>query len=83
MTWMDVVAPLMVIGLRGEIFYFMISSEAVRGNQWRRSRLRPRRDIAALVAKASVHCGPRTTRSRQQPPLTPAAQDVAVGPDRA
>jgi len=39
MTWMDVVAPLMVIGLIGEIFYFIVSSEAVRGNQWRRSRM--------------------------------------------
>jgi hypothetical protein len=48
MTLMDVVGPLMVIGLMGEILYFIVSSEAVRGNHWRRSRMRPRRDIAAL-----------------------------------
>ena len=48
MIWMDVVAPLMVIGLIGEIFYFIISSAAVRGNQWRQSRMRPRRGIAGL-----------------------------------
>lgn len=33
MTWMDVVAPLMVIGLLGEICYFIVSSEAARGTQ--------------------------------------------------
>jgi hypothetical protein len=48
MTWQDVVAPFMVIGLMGEILYFIVSSEAVRGNQWRRSQMRPGRDIAAL-----------------------------------
>jgi hypothetical protein len=48
MTWLDIVAPLLVIGLIGEILYFIVSSEAVRGHQWRRSQMRPGRDILAL-----------------------------------
>jgi hypothetical protein len=35
----------MVTGLMGEILYFIVSSGAVRGSQWRRSRMRPERDI--------------------------------------
>jgi hypothetical protein len=48
MTWLDVVTPLMVIGLLGEIIYFIVSSAAVRGHQWRRRRSRPGRDLVAL-----------------------------------
>jgi hypothetical protein len=47
MTWQDVVAPLLVIGLMGEIIFFIVTSEAVRGN--RPSRFLPtKRDIAAM-----------------------------------
>jgi hypothetical protein len=50
MTWFDLVAPLAVIGLMGEIFYFIVSSDAVRGNRQRRARFPPtRRDIEALA----------------------------------
>jgi hypothetical protein len=48
-TWLDLVAPLMVIGLMGEIFYFIASSDAVRGYGRQRARFPPtRRDLEAL-----------------------------------
>jgi hypothetical protein len=48
-TWLDLLAPLMVIGLMGEIFYFITSSEAVRGYRRQRARFLPtRRDLEAL-----------------------------------
>jgi hypothetical protein len=64
MTWLDVVAPLLVIGLIGEILYVIISSEAIQENEWRRSRLRPGRDIAALgrLSRRWRHRLPRLSR---------------------
>jgi hypothetical protein len=48
MTWLDVIAPLAVIGLMGEIIFFIVTSESVRGH--RPSRFPPtKRDIAAMV----------------------------------
>jgi hypothetical protein len=50
MPWFDLVAPLMVIGSMGEIFYFIVSSDTVRGNRQGRAHFPPtRRDIEALA----------------------------------
>jgi hypothetical protein len=48
MTWLDIVAPLMVIGLMSMIFYFIASSEGI-SRQRRKSRSFPptQRDLAA------------------------------------
>jgi hypothetical protein len=62
MNWLDIVAPLMVVGLMGEIFYFIASSEAVRGNKWARARIHfppTRRNVEALVRL--WHCRIRRT----------------------
>jgi hypothetical protein len=68
-TWLDLVAPLMVIGLMSEIFYFIASSDAVRGYRRQRARFPPtQRDIEAVPRLWRRQWG--HLRRSAQPPLS-------------
>jgi hypothetical protein len=68
MPWFDLVAPLMVIGSMGEIFYFIVSSDTVRGNRQGRAHFPPtRRDIEALARLWRL----LSHRARPAPPARP------------